>query len=48
MLQRSGEPDLDVLPTMLVYGPAEELVETWVRVDMMLQGGKGVGELLLE
>lgn len=48
MLQNSGEPDLDVLPTMLIYSPEGDLIETAVRVDLDLQGKGNDGlELLL-
>ena len=43
----SGEPDKDVLPTMLIYGPGGELLENWVRVDLMLQGQIGLEGLLV-
>ncbi|CED82596.1 Conserved phosducin-like protein [Phaffia rhodozyma] len=55
-LLSNGEPDRDVLPTMLVYRPSldgnqdAELAHSWIRVDLMLNkdnGGEGVERLLL-
>lgn len=47
----NGEPDRDVLPTMLVYAPVNgqeaELEHSWIRVDLLLGMGKG-GEAIEE
>ncbi|KAL7412822.1 hypothetical protein BDY24DRAFT_79027 [Mrakia frigida] len=50
-LLQNGEPDKDVLPTMLIYGPGGDLLENWVRVDLMLKeqasGSGGLEGLLI-
>lgn len=47
LLNRDGQPDHDVLPSMLVYAPGGMLRHTFIRLDMEMKGKKGGIERLL-